>query len=156
MPASRRAPPRGRGPAAPRCSGPDNGIPPPASSGSVKHFVAARRLSSSTDPVDRSRKGTPMTTTTISLDEATILGFSVHATSVRRTVGGSVSRHLPPERTRELLPGRLQYLESVGVLTADQSKSLQEFVTSGTRPPKPGPMRSVNGTPGEPENVDTI
>ena len=97
-----------------------------------------------------------MTTMTISLDEATQLGLSVHASSVRRSIGGAVSRHLPPERTKELLPARLQYLESVGVLTADQSKSLQEFVTSGTRPPKPGPMRSVNGTPGEPESVDTI
>jgi len=97
-----------------------------------------------------------MTTTTISLDEATMLGFSVHATSVRRTVTGSVSRHLPPERAKEVLPARLQYLESVGVLTADQSTSLQEFVTSGKRPPKPGPMRSGNGTPSEPENVDTI
>jgi hypothetical protein len=97
-----------------------------------------------------------MTTTTISLDEATLLGLSVHMSSVRRTVGGPVSRQFPPERAREALPARLHYLESVGVLTADQSKSLQEFVTSGTRPPKPGPMRSVNGTPGEPESVDTI
>ena len=97
-----------------------------------------------------------MTTTTISLEEATLLGLSVHASSVRRSVSGAVSGHLPPERTKELLPARLQYLESVGVLTSDQSKSLQEFVTSGTRPPKPGPMRSVNGTSGEPESVDTI
>jgi hypothetical protein len=97
-----------------------------------------------------------MTTTTISLDEATLLGLSVHAAAVRRTVGSAVSRHLPPERAKEVLPARLQYLESVGLLTADQSKSLQEFVNSGKRPPKPGPMRSVNGMPGEPENLDTI
>jgi hypothetical protein len=97
-----------------------------------------------------------MTITTISLDEATVLGLSVHMSSVRRSVGGSVSRQLPPERAREVLSARLHYLETVGVLTADQSKSLQEFVTSGTRPPKPGPMRSEGGTPGEPESVDTI